>query len=109
MGNEEIEQQILNNLHLFEELPCAEGFVVNDRVMAFFAYCAAYRRLVSLWDVGDYTMLVTPVRFPKEFVSFFQGLYFMKKAKLAQKTYELSHDFGAVRKLRSFCCCRRQL
>jgi hypothetical protein len=107
--NEEIETQILSNLHLFDELPSKEGIVVSEHVMAFFAYCAAYRRLVSLWDVGDYTMLITPVRFPKEFVTDFQRLYFTKKATLAQKTYELSQDFGVVRKLKPICCCHRHL
>lgn len=107
--NEEIETQILSNLHLFDDLPSAEGVVVSEHVMEFFAYCAAYRRLVSLWDAGDYTMLITPVRFPKEFVTFFQGLYFTKKATLAQKTYELSQDFGVVRRVKATCCCHRHL
>jgi len=104
-NNAEIEEHILQNLHLFDEVPTKEGVVVNECVMDFFAYSASYRRLVSLWDVGDYTMLITPNRFPKEFTPYFGNLYAEKKRALAMLSYELSMDMGLLEKVRQ-CCCR---
>ena len=85
---EEIEQQILANLHLFDEDPDGRH-VVNSLVTQLFAYGAEYRRVVAMWDAGDYTHITSTVGFPVKVVAYFNHAFFRKKGELAKLTYEL--------------------
>jgi hypothetical protein len=60
--NTNVEHQLLENRHL---LPKDDEF--GKLVDEFCAYSAAYKRMVQLWDAGDYTQTMVNSRFPEPF------------------------------------------